>query len=108
MKDLVWSDILSVGNDEIDDDHRKLVELFNMLNNAVTDDVSPDYLAAILEELVNCTAWHFSHEERLMLKYGYEGTEEHKAEHAQLIQTARELQQEILEAGKPVADGLDT
>ena len=104
MKDLVWGSILSVGVDEIDEDHRKLVNIFNILNHAVTEGESPDYLAAVLEELINCTVWHFSHEERLMLKYGYEGIEEHKAEHQELIKSAKKLQQEILQADKPVAD----
>ena len=79
MKDLAWSQILSVEVDEIDEDHRKLVNIFNILNHSVMEGESTDYLAAVLEELINCTVWHFSHEERLMLKYGYEGTEEHKA-----------------------------
>ena len=104
MKDLVVDHILSVGVDEIDDDHRKLVSLFNMLNHSITEGDDPDYLEAILKELISCTAWHFSHEERLMLKYGYEGIAEHKTEHQELIQSARELQQKILQAGKLVAN----
>jgi hemerythrin len=104
VKDLVWGDILSVQVDEIDEDHRKLVNIFNILNHSVTEGGSPEYLAAILDELINCTVWHFSHEERLMLKYGYEGIEEHKAEHQELIESARKLQQKILQADKPVAD----
>ncbi len=103
MKDLVWDYVLSVGNDEIDDDHRRLIELFNMLNHSVTAGDGQEYLAAVLDELINCTAWHFSHEERLMLKYGYKGFAEHKAEHQDLVKTARELQQKILKAGKLVA-----
>jgi len=104
VKDIVWDHVLSVGNDEIDEDHRKLVNLFNMLNHSVTEGETQDYLAAVLEELINCTVWHFSHEERLMLKYGYKGLEEHKAEHQELIKSAKELQQKILQAGKLVAD----
>ena len=104
MKDLVVDHILSVGVDEIDDDHRKLVSLFNMLNHSITEGDAPDYLEAILKELISCTAWHFSHEERLMLKYGYEGIAEHKTEHQELIQSARELQQKILQAGNLVAN----
>lgn len=104
MKDIAWSRILSVGIDEIDEDHRKLVNIFNLLNHAVTEGESADYLAAILDELINCTAWHFSHEERLMLKYRYDGIDEHKAEHQDLIRTAKELQQQILQADKPVAE----
>ena len=102
MRDLVWGEILSVGVDEIDEDHRKLIRIFNILNHAVMEGESPEYLAATLEELINCTVWHFSHEERLMLKYRYEGFEEHKAEHRELIQSVKELQQEILQADKPI------
>ena len=104
MKDIVWSDILSVEVDEIDEDHRKLVNIFNILNHAVTEGESREYLAAVLEELINCTVWHFSHEERLMLKHGYPEMEAHKVEHQELIKSARELQQELLQANKPVAD----
>lgn len=104
MKDIVWGDVLSVAVDEIDEDHRKLVNIFNILNHSVAEGEQPDYLAAVLAELINCTVWHFSHEERLMLKYGYEGIEEHKAEHQKLIHSAKKLQQEILQADKPVSD----
>jgi len=104
VKDIDWGDLLSVSVDEIDEDHRKLLSIFNILNHSVAEGESPDYLAAVLEELINCTVWHFSHEERLMLKYGYEGIEEHRAEHRELINSAKKLQQEILQGGKPVSD----
>ena len=104
MKDIVWDQILSVGVDEIDEDHRKFVNIFKILNDAVVDEESPQYLAAILAELINCTVWHFSHEERLMLKHRYDAIEEHKAEHQELIKSAQELQQEILRANKPMVD----
>lgn len=104
MKDLVWGEILSVGVDEIDDDHRKLIKIFNILGHAVRDGESPEYLAATLEELINCTVWHFSHEERLMLKHRYEAIDEHKAEHRDLIEAARQFQQEMLKADHPMAD----
>ena len=104
MKDIVWGDVLNVAVDEINEDHRKLVSIFNILNHSVAGGETPDYLAAVLKELINCTIWHFSHEERLMLKYGYEGMEEHKAEHRELITSVKKLQQKILQGGKPVSD----
>ena len=104
MKDIVWGQVFSIEVDEIDDDHRKLMDLFNMLNHSVAQGESPDYLAAILEELVNCTAWHFSHEERLMLRHQYPAADEHKAEHRALVDSARTLQQKILDAGNNVVD----
>lgn len=98
MQDIVWGDVLSVGVDEIDADHQRLIGIFNILNQAVRDGESSEYLAAVVEELINCTVWHFSHEERLMLKYSYDDMKAHKEEHRELIESARELQQEIQQA----------
>jgi len=102
MKDLVWDRSLSVDVPEIDEDHRRLVDLFNLLNHAVAEGGAQDYIEAVMEELISCTAWHFKHEERLMLKYGYEGLLEHKAEHDELIASATALQQKLLHESKPV------
>lgn len=104
MKDIVWSSILSVGVAEIDDDHRLLIALFNELNRAVAAGESAEYLAATLEELINCTVWHFSHEERLMLKHGFPGIEPHKAAHRELIDAAREWQAKLAQTGYAVAE----
>ena len=104
MKDIVWGHVLSVEVDEIDEDHRKLVNVFNILNHSLRDGESLEYLAAVLEELINCTIWHFSHEERLMLKYDYEEIKEHKAVHQELIKSAKQLQRKVLQADNPIAD----
>ena len=95
MKDLLWDGSLSVQVEEVDDDHRRLVELFNILKNSVDKGASEDYIDAVVEELITCTIWHFRHEERLMLKYGYTGLAEHKAEHEELIESAIQLQQKF-------------
>ena len=100
MKDLVLDQTLLIGIDEIDDDHGKLINLFNILNHSVTEGAATGYVMAVLEELINCTVWHFSHEERLMLKYGYDAYEEHKADHQDLVAGVRELQQKFLQTGK--------
>ena len=100
VKDLVWDKMLSVQVEEIDEDHRRLVDLFNMLSHSVTDRDPPDYIEAVMEELISCTVWHFRHEERLMLKYGYESFSEHKTEHQDLIGSAKALQQKLLQERK--------
>ena len=100
MKDITWDKSLSVQIDEIDDDHRKLIDLFNLLNHALDEGDRPDYIEAVLEELISCTVWHFRHEERLMLKYGYDGLEAHRTEHQELINSARDLQKKFLQDGK--------
>ena len=100
MKELVWDEVLSVENDEIDNDHRILVDLFNLLGRSVLAGEDRRYVEALLEELIRCTAWHFSHEERLMLKAGYADLEEHRQEHLDLMDSVRDLQRGILATGK--------
>ncbi len=100
MKEIIWDDTLSVEVDEIDEDHRRLVDLFNLLSHSVEEGDAPEYIEALLEELISCTIWHFRHEERLMLKYKYQGFEEHKAEHQDLIESVRELQQKYHQENK--------
>lgn len=104
MKELTWGETLSVEIDEIDDDHRRLVELFNILNHAVEDGDSREYIEAVLEELITCTVWHFKHEERLMLKHAYPGYGDHKAEHEDLIDSVKELQQKFLQGGSVLSN----
>lgn len=103
MKDLIWDNTLSVQVQEIDEDHRRLVDLFNILNHAVAEGDAADYIEAVMEELISCTVWHFRHEERLMIKYGYDGFAEHKTEHEELIDSAKSLQQKLLQEGKSVS-----
>ena len=96
MKDIIWDDTLSVEIEEIDDDHRRLTDLFNLLNHSVESGDSREYIDALLEELISCTVWHFRHEERLMIKHQYEGFQEHKIEHNELIDAVKDLQQKFL------------
>ncbi len=98
MKIISWDDSLSVGVEEIDQDHRRLVELFNLLSEAVENRESADYIDALLVELISCTEWHFRHEERLMIRHGYDGMEDHKDEHIDLVDNVRDLQRRFYEA----------
>ena len=104
MKEITWDKMLSVAVEEIDDDHRRLVELFNILNHSVAEGDAPNYIEAVLEELISCTVWHFRHEERLMLKYGYDGFLEHKTEHQELIDSVKVLQQKFLKEAKQLSN----
>jgi hemerythrin-like metal-binding protein len=103
MKELIWDNTLSVDVPEIDDDHRRLVDLFNILNRSVAEEDSQNYIEAVMDELISCTVWHFKHEERLMLKYSYGGFPEHKSEHDELIESARLLQKKLLQESKAVS-----
>jgi hemerythrin-like metal-binding protein len=108
MREFVWDKLLSVEVEEIDADHRGLVDLFNLLAHAVGERRQPDYVAALLEELIAATEAHFRHEERLMIGHDYPEQQAHATEHRELIDAARALQQTFLATGRGLeTQGLD-
>ena len=100
IEDLVqWSDELSVGIEEIDNQHRILVDLLNELHRAIVEHRGSEAAHRILGELLEYTRIHFAVEESLMRILGYPEYEEHKHHHELLLNEVQELSQK-LEAGK--------
>jgi hemerythrin-like metal-binding protein len=65
----VWSDKLVTGITEVDDQHRRLVELINEVGSLCTQDATSDKIKPVLDELVQYTQYHFKNEEELMRQY---------------------------------------
>lgn len=86
-----WSDKLSVGIEEIDAQHRMLVDLLNELHRAIQERHGSDVALEILGRLVEYTRIHFAVEESLMRVLGYGDYEEHKNHHNQLINQVNDL-----------------
>lgn len=76
-----WNESLSVGISQIDQQHKKLVELVNQLFTAMSEGKGNDVLDKVLAELVGYTRSHFSTEERLMQQHGYPALAAHQSEH---------------------------
>lgn len=95
-----WSDALSVGFGEVDQDHKKLVEIVNSLDEAVSGESNPELVGQVFDELLSYTQWHFRHEERMMQTYAYPDMFNHKAEHQELLNQAVDLKQKY-ENGDP-------
>ena len=100
MKNITWDGSLSVDGGEIDEQHKMLVDLFNLLSRSVSDGDGADYVEAVLEELISGTIWHFRHEERLMLESKYDDLDAHRAEHNELINGVKALQVNFHKAKK--------
>jgi hemerythrin-like metal-binding protein len=63
---LTWSDQLSTGLPDVDDQHQRLIELINTMGDIRTRGAEPGELAAVLAQLRDYTVYHFQHEEDLM------------------------------------------
>ena len=81
MAFMPWGEALKVGIEEIDEQHRWLVEQTNVLHDALASQSDPAVLGEILECLVDYTMNHFIVEEDLFNRLGYPEGEAHKAQH---------------------------
>ncbi|MCU7939344.1 MAG: bacteriohemerythrin [gamma proteobacterium symbiont of Bathyaustriella thionipta] len=90
-----WNNELSVGINSIDEQHKKLVNLINELNDALQSGKANQVLAGIFDGLAVYTINHFGYEEELFAQYGYPESQAHKNEHRVLIQQVNDLQEKM-------------
>ena len=76
-----WSDNLSVNNKDIDDQHKKFLEIVNDLLHAMRKKQSKQIQSEIIDKLIGYAFYHFSKEERYFTQAEYPGAEQHKNEH---------------------------
>ena len=92
MPKIEWTDDLSVNIYKFDNEHKKLVELLNKLNDAMSQGQGQKVLSGILSELSTYTKTHFKNEEDAMEKYNYPGKQQQKTQHAEFINKLQEMQ----------------
>ncbi len=92
MSFIDWSKELSVGYEQIDTEHKKLIELVNRLHGAMSKGQGNKIMGEIFDELLNYTVFHFQAEEKLMKSHSYPQAPAHFKEHQDLIQQVLELQ----------------
>lgn len=88
----VWDDSCKTGVDEIDLDHKRLINLINDLYEAMQDGSGGALLLPIFSALKHYTQTHFTREESYMVKCDAPGQEEHFLEHKQMITKLAELE----------------
>lgn len=76
-----WKPEYSVNVKEIDEEHKKLVNLIDKLYHSIYSFKTKEDLGNILNELIEFADYHFSTEEKYFEKYNYENSTEHKKEH---------------------------
>jgi len=91
MRTIKWSDDLSVGIEEIDEDHQKLVKYLNDLFAACSVGQGPAVLRETLCQVQRYTREHFAHEEDYMRKVGFVDLQSHRTLHAELISELDDL-----------------
>jgi hemerythrin len=80
-----WTHELSVGVEEIDEQHKVLIKIINEMHEAIRLLRSKETVGEILGRLIEYTRIHFAVEESLMRILNYPGYEDHKAQHEELL-----------------------
>ncbi len=91
-----WTADLSVGIDSVDEQHKKLVNMINALNDAMLTNSSDELLGKIFTGLAAYTQKHFAYEENMFAEFGYADSEEHKRQHNELIAQVVELKEKFI------------
>ena len=99
MPMLQWSNALSVNVKEVDEQHKKLIDLIRKLNDAMLQRRAKEELGNVINELLRYTIVHFSLEESYFDKFGYSDAPAHKVEHARFIAETKKFKREF-ETGK--------
>jgi len=86
-----WNDSMSIGIEDIDKDHKVLVNLLNLLNDAVADGQGKETTGSVLNSLSDYTEYHFSREEIMLQACNYPDLERHIKAHESLKARVNEI-----------------
>lgn len=91
-----WKDEYSVGIEDIDKQHRVLLDYFTLIEDSVSSGGNWSSLHFILVQLHDFARIHFAVEETLMHMFGYPGATDHISQHQGFFAKLKELEQQSL------------
>lgn len=92
MEALQWNEVLATGIEEIDDQHKRLLEILNQLRVAAERRERKEATAEVLQQMLDYTIYHFDYEEKLLEHAGYELLPLHKRTHELFIRRIPDFQ----------------
>ena len=110
MKEVQWTDNMSVGIELIDKQHQMLIQHLNNLIKSLEPNQGLTEVANTLSFLIDYTHFHFSEEEKHMAANKYHELEQHKMKHNEFKTTLANLEEEFKEDGAThvLADSINT
>ena len=92
---LQWTQALSVGVDEIDNQHKELFSRINNLHTAISQGKGKEDVAKVIKFLEDYAITHFGVEERYMTRYDYPGYLQHREQHTEFMSNIFDLKKEL-------------
>lgn len=91
MSLLQWKPEYSVGIESMDDEHREMIELINLVHEELGDRPDNEQIDSFLGDIFSSISMHFALEERIMRNANYYEYPAHKADHEKLLDEIRDL-----------------
>jgi hemerythrin-like metal-binding protein len=103
-----WKPHLSVGVQQLDEEHKRLISFLNDLHAGMLARHGKETLGPILDGLIKYTRTHFDNEEALLRKHGYPGFHAHLLEHERLASEVLAKQAAFKSSGGGVMLNIET
>jgi hemerythrin len=94
-----WTQDLSVGVKEIDDQHKELIRRMNGFFDAMKSGNKEQEILKMLDFLADYVVTHFRDEERLQFSNGYPKYQEHRQMHKDFIADVTQMRSDIQKTG---------
>jgi len=101
-----WRDSYSVGIEELDSQHQKLLELINKIGETADTGPSKASCFALLNAMIRYAQEHFTTEERYLEKNAYPKYLEQKGANEKFVQETFTMAQELDEEGLLTLGGI--
>lgn len=93
-----WNENLDIGVNQMNDEHKILLDHMNNLYDHHNAKASFEAQKVILDKLKDATIQHFDHEEKYMEKIGWEQLPQHQYIHKNLLETFGRHYQKFVES----------
>ncbi len=100
-----WNESMSVNIEEIDSQHKELVEIINTLFDAMKVAKGNEALGEVLNKLGEYVHYHFETEEKYFEKFEYSESQIHKDEHRDFTKQITEYKKLFVEGKLMQAEG---
>jgi hemerythrin-like metal-binding protein len=89
MPQFRWTEAMSVGVPELDDDHKVLIDVINQLEAGLEGPAHGEVIGRCLNTLGRYAEFHFAREEKVMTACNFYAVDCHKSEHQRFIRRIR-------------------
>ncbi len=83
-----WKEQYSVGNRELDEQHKRIIEIINQMSSELAKNHADEHqiFITIIDQLLDYTQYHFTTEELLMRESAFTGLSSHIKVHTSLVE----------------------